>query len=95
MEKTAASDPSIAFIHRDLGVVYADLGRKDDAITELQKAISLDPKDVAPHWRLARLYQTMGRKDEAKTEFDKASAMHKEADQALVEKLSKGQPGPQ
>jgi len=61
----------------------------------LQKAIALDPKDVAPHWRLARLYQSMGRKDEAKAEFDKASAMHKEADQALVEKLNKGQPSPQ
>ena len=95
LEKVAADDPSTAFVHRDLGVVYADLGRKDDAITELQKAIALDPKDVAPHWRLARLYQSMGRKDEAKAEFDKASAMHKEADQALVEKLNKGQPSPQ
>jgi tetratricopeptide (TPR) repeat protein len=95
LEKAATSDPSIAFVHRDLGVVYADMGRKEDAINELQKSIALDPKDVAPHWRLARLYQSMGRKDEAKVEFDKASAMHKEADQALVEKLGKGQTNPQ
>jgi Tfp pilus assembly protein PilF len=76
-------------------VVYSNLGRKDDAILELQKAIALDPKDVTPHWRLARLYQSMGRKEEAKAEFDKASTMNKEADHALVDKLGNGQTSPQ
>ena len=95
LEKANAADPSLAFVHRDLGVVYTNLGRKDDAIRELQKAIALDPKDVTPHWRLARLYQSMGMKEEAKAEFDKASMMNKEADQALVDKLGKGQASPQ
>jgi len=89
LEKAAAG-PSSALVHLDLGIVYGEQGRKDEAINELQKAIALNPKDVAPHWRLAKLYQSTGRKEEAKAEFAKASTMNKEslqATHALYEKL--------
>jgi len=94
----AVADPSFALVHLDLGIVYAEEGRKDDAISELQKAIALDPKDVAPHWRLAKLYQSTGRKEDAKAEFAKASAMDKEslqASQALYQKLLESHQTPQ
>ena len=94
----ALADTSLAFVHRDLGMVYAEQGRKDEAISELQKAIELDPKDVAPHWRLAKLYQSMGKKEEAKAEFAKASAMNKEsiqASQSLYQKLAEAHGIPQ
>jgi tetratricopeptide (TPR) repeat protein len=87
LERLAAADDSTAMVHRDLGVVYAGAGRNEDAVNELQKAIALDPKDVAPHWRLAKLFQAMGRKDEAKAEFAQASAMNKESNQALQDKI--------
>ena len=80
------------------GLSYAEEGRKDDAISELQKAIELDPKDVTPHWRLAKLYQSTGKKEEAKAEFAKASTMNKEsiqASQALYQKLAEAHGTPQ
>ena len=90
MLETAAGDASVAemaMVHRDLGVVYTEAGRKGDAANELHKAIALDPKDVSPHWRLGKLYQSMGKKDEAKQEFAIASAMTKENDKPLAQEI--------
>jgi len=92
----ATSEPSAtAMVHRDLGVVYADAGRKEDAANELLKAIVLDPRDVSPHWRLGRLYRSMGKKDDAKTEFDLASAMQKENSRPLAQEIGEEAPKPQ
>lgn len=88
LEKAIVVDASSSVAHRDLGVVYANLGRKDDAAKQLLRAIELDPKDMAPHWRLAKLYQSMGNKEEATREFATASAMKKEANEALDQKLA-------
>lgn len=86
LEKVA-EQPS-GMIHRDLGIVYANLGRNSEAEAELRKAIALDPNDVAPHWRLGKLYQSMGRRDEAKAEYTAASAMNKESEEALSDKIA-------
>ena len=85
----------MSLVHLDLGILYADAKRNDEAERALLKAIELDPKSVAPHWRLAKLYQTMGKKDEAKVEFAKASSMNKEASQALHEKIAGAHSGAQ
>jgi tetratricopeptide (TPR) repeat protein len=93
--ETAAKDASItamAMVHRDLGVVYAEDGRKEDAARELLQAIALDPKDVSPHWRLGKLYQSMGKKDEAKEEFAIASAMNKENSRPLTQEMGGDHP---
>ena len=92
LEKAVTANAPLAMVHRDLGIVYAELGRQDEAVAELQKATALDPKDAGAHWRLARLYQAMGKKEEAKAEFATASAMNKESIQGLVQKISGGQP---
>jgi Tfp pilus assembly protein PilF len=77
-------------VERDLGVVYAEAGRKDEAARELLKAIELDPSDVSPHWRLGKLYQSMGRRDEAKAQFDIASAMNKQSSRPLAQEIGGG-----
>ena len=74
--------------HLDLGILYADAGRKDEALRELQAAARLAPDDVTVHWRLGRLYKASGMKDEAKAEFDKASKITKAADDKLIDKMS-------
>jgi tetratricopeptide (TPR) repeat protein len=90
LEKALRIDAGRELAHLDLGIVYADAGRRDDALREMKEASRLVPEDIDVHWRLGRLLRTMGKKDEAKAEFDKASSITKAADNALIDKMSGG-----
>lgn len=87
LEKASAANRGIELTHLDLGILYADAGRQQDALRELQTAAQLAPDDVNVHWRLGRLYRTMGDKEQAKAELDKASRLTKAADDALMDKI--------
>ena len=78
----------------DLGIIYADAGRNDEALRKLQIAEKLQPDEVNVHWRLARLYRATGHPEEAKTEFDKASKLNKAADENLMQKIDDGRRHP-
>jgi tetratricopeptide (TPR) repeat protein len=80
LEKAIRIDPSIEQAHLDLGILYADGGRHEDALRELKEAEKQAPTDVDVHWRLGRLYKTMGNKNEAKTEFDQAKQINETTD---------------
>ncbi len=80
IQKTIRIDPRMELAHLDLGVLYINAGRRDDALRELEVAAKLSPNDVNVHWRLARLYKAMGRKDEADAEFQKTSSLTKAND---------------
>jgi tetratricopeptide (TPR) repeat protein len=99
LEKAIHLDPRIELVHFDLGILYDDADRKDDALRELKVAASLDPNDVNVHWRLAKFYQAAGKKDEAKTEFEKTRSLKKAADDTIFTKLhqaqDKGKPAPE
>jgi tetratricopeptide (TPR) repeat protein len=88
LEKFIKLTPSDAMAHRDLGVIYADAGNNQDAVTQFENAIRLAPGDVNAHYRLARLYRTMGRTADAKVEFDKSRALNKAADEHLLKVMS-------
>jgi len=90
LEKVLRIDATLALAHLDLGIVYADTGRNDDALKELKEAERLNPEVVSVHWRLGRLYRTMGKKDEAKAEFERASSINKSTDTSLVDKVNGG-----
>jgi tetratricopeptide (TPR) repeat protein len=87
IEKTIRIDPGMELAHLDLGILYANAGRRDNALRELKVAAKLTPNDVNVHWRLARLYQAMGRKGEANAEFHKTSSLTKAADDSVSRKL--------
>lgn len=91
LEKAIRIDPGIELAHLDLGILYADAGRKDDALRELKTAEKLSPGDVNVHWRLARFYQAEGKKDEAKAEFEKTRSLQKAADETIFKKLHEAQ----
>jgi tetratricopeptide (TPR) repeat protein len=76
-------EPGMKLAHLDLGILYSDAGRRDDAFRELREAATLSPNDVDVHWRLGRLYQAAGMKDQAKAEFDKTRNLQKAADDAI------------
>ena len=75
IQKTIRIDPRVELAHLDLGILYVNDGRRDDALRELKVAAKLSPDDVNVHWRLGRLYQAMGRKDEANAEFQKTQQL--------------------
>ncbi len=89
--KALKIDPSITLAHVDLGLLYSEAGRKDDALAELKLAESLSPNDVSVHWRLARFYQAAGRKEEAKAEFEKTRGLQKSEDASIMTKLKDAQ----
>jgi tetratricopeptide (TPR) repeat protein len=92
--KAVAKDPRLELAHLDLGILYSDGGRKDEALRELLLAEKLDPGDVSVHWQLARIYKAMGRREAAKAEYDKAASIHKTADEDLYKKIANGRNQP-
>jgi len=88
LEQIGKVQPGIALQHLDLGIVYAESGRKDEARAELEAATRLSPSNVSAHYRLARLYRSMGKAAEARVEFDKASSLNKVEDERLLKIMS-------
>lgn len=91
LERAIRIRPTIALAHLDLGMLYVDKDRKEDALRELKEAVKLSPNDQNAHWRLARFYQSTGRKLEAKAEFDKTRSLQKASDETIFSKLKKAQ----
>lgn len=94
LERIARQNPELGLGHLDLGIVYTETGRNEDALRELMAAEKLAPDDVNVHWRLGRLYRKMGKKDEAKAELEKASKLNNAADEDLLKKIANGRPRP-
>lgn len=91
LHKAIRLKPDFEMAHLDLGIVYADSGRREDAMRELKLAAKLSPDDVAVHWRLAQLYRAMGRKSDAMAEFEKTKTLTKAADESVSSKLNQSQ----
>jgi len=60
---------------RVLGYVYDWLGRYDEAIAELERAVTLEPQDYEARGALARIYRTVGRQQDAHEQYAIASEM--------------------
>jgi tetratricopeptide (TPR) repeat protein len=88
LEKLLKVSADNAMAHRDLGIVYSDLDRKQEALREFQAAIKLAPNDVNAHWRLGRLYRSIGMTAEAKAELEKANSLNKAEDDRLLKIMS-------
>jgi tetratricopeptide (TPR) repeat protein len=88
LERVVRAGPANAMAHRDLGIIAADQGRKEDAVAEFQAAIKIAPNDVNSHYRLGRLYRSMGKTAEAKAELDKAGSLNKAEDERLLKVMS-------
>jgi tetratricopeptide (TPR) repeat protein len=91
IEKAIHIDPRIELAHLDLGILYSDAGRRDDALRELKVAEKLNPEDQNVHWRLGRFYKSVGKNEEAKVEFDKTRSLQKASDQSVFTKLHQAQ----
>jgi tetratricopeptide (TPR) repeat protein len=61
--------PDSPFVHNNLGVLYLDRGRTNDAMNEFQISIKLKPDYHKSHNNLGNVYKAQGRIDEAITEY--------------------------
>jgi len=87
LEKAIAIDAKIQLAHLDLGSLYIDAGRTNDALRELKIAEQLDPGDQNVHFRLGRFYKSLGKTEEANAEFEKTKSLQKARDESLIQKL--------
>ncbi|HEY6488939.1 MAG: tetratricopeptide repeat protein [Terracidiphilus sp.] len=91
LEKAVRINPKIEQAHLDLGILYENAHRQNDAARELKSAERLNPNDQTVHWHLARFYKATGRTADAKIEFDKTRSLQKAADQSVFEQLHHAQ----
>jgi adenylate cyclase len=66
--------PSIGF--RNLGAAYRGVGRYEESVKQLKKALELSPNDLFTHLGLAITYVKLGRDEEAKAEAVEVLRIH-------------------
>ncbi|MBI4657443.1 MAG: tetratricopeptide repeat protein [Verrucomicrobia bacterium] len=75
--KKAADEPSAlqlesAHVHHDLGSVWFELGKLEDAVTAYRKAVEILPSFADAHYNLGNAYYALKRSSEAETCYRKA-----------------------
>jgi Tfp pilus assembly protein PilF len=73
-QRAIAVDPTFGNPYNDIGCYLIALGREDEAIPWLRRALAA-PRYEAPHFphvNLARIYETQGRVLDALTEYGRA-----------------------
>src|SRR5437667_9009356 len=72
LEKAAALNPNLSFIHMNLGVAYVRAGADERAETEFRRDIAIEP-DLADNYdQLGALYTRLGKDEDAETSFREA-----------------------
>jgi tetratricopeptide (TPR) repeat protein len=89
LEKVVKIDSANPMGRLDLGIVYADAGRNEEALRELKAVAQLDPSDANVHWRLFRLYRSMGKTAEANAELAKTKRIDKASREGLLNVMSR------
>ena len=72
LEKAAASNPNLAFVHMNLGVAHMRLGENERAEEEFKKDIAGEPDLADSYEQLGQLYLQEQRNEEAKKMFQAA-----------------------
>ncbi len=67
--KSITLDPRLADAHLQLGILYYDQHRDDEAVQELQAAARLNPDGPDAHYRLAQVYLRLGENKRAEEEL--------------------------
>ncbi|MBN2474796.1 MAG: tetratricopeptide repeat protein [Pirellulales bacterium] len=86
LEEAVRLAPDDAAALRTRGLVYADLGKLDEAIADLDKAAELDPKHVGTYEAKALVLSRAKKFDEALIALDKAQELKPNALGPLVNK---------
>jgi tetratricopeptide (TPR) repeat protein len=72
--KILAIAPREAIVHNNLGHLYADMGKTDEALAEFQKAADIDPTHAASYYyNLGIIEVNKGKMDDASTALKKST----------------------
>jgi tetratricopeptide (TPR) repeat protein len=74
--KAIGLDSRLADAHLQLGILYQDQHREQEAIQEFQAASRLNPDDPDAHYRLAQAYLRTGEKQRAQEELQLYEKLH-------------------
>jgi tetratricopeptide (TPR) repeat protein len=88
LEKSLQLQDENRLAYFDLGCIYADQKKNQEALTAFQHAVKLDPTQPDAHYRLARLYTQLGEKQKAAQEFAKTKELHNKTEESLIQKVS-------
>jgi len=69
-------DPLSLIINADLGVVFFNARKYDEAIGQYRKVIAMDPHFYYAHWNLGMVLELKGELKEALAEYSKASELN-------------------
>jgi len=83
-----AHQKDIRIAHLDLGVIYSDQKRYQEAVAQLKQAIALDPKRADAHYRLARVYRESGDPTQAAAQLGIVKQLHEKTNEDLIVKIS-------
>jgi len=73
-----ASQQKTAEPYVDLGDLFTQQARFDDALPVLQNAIAIDPRNIRAHEKLGKVYLNLDRLAEAQSEFEKTISLDPE-----------------
>jgi tetratricopeptide (TPR) repeat protein len=88
LSKAISLQDDLRLAYFDLGCVYADQKRNQEALAAFLRAERLDPSEPDAHYRLARVYLVLDEKQKANEEFAKTKALHAKAEESLIQKVS-------
>ena len=77
-ESLLRKNPLDAAAHDELGFLYFNFGRKDEARAHIDRAVQIKPDFDSPHYHLGLLHRKAGQLSEAKTEFQTAIRLNPE-----------------
>ncbi|HVP37454.1 MAG TPA: tetratricopeptide repeat protein, partial [Terriglobales bacterium] len=72
LEKAIEINPSFYWAYNDLGVIYLNQGKTDQALDEFEKVVRLNPYSFIFHVNMGRAFLAKGEQQKALTEFNKA-----------------------
>ena len=88
LHKALQLQNEIRLAYFDLGCIYADQNKNQEAVAAFERAVKLDPTQPDAHYRLARLYTQLGQKQKAAQEFAKTKELHSKTEDSLIQKVS-------
>jgi tetratricopeptide (TPR) repeat protein len=89
LETVVKDNPANAMGHLDLGIVYEESDRRQEALVQFKRAIALKPDEPNAHYRLGRLLRSMGKTSDANAEFARTKELNEHADEGLLKAMSR------